>query len=329
MTVAYIRHCSSLLHEMGPGHPECPERVCVIHDRLLAKGVLDWLHEVDAPAASREQLARAHTLAFIDTIAAQAPFEGYLRLDPDTLMNAHSYRAALHAAGAVIRAAEMVVSGEARCAFCNIRPPGHHATRAAAMGFCVFNNVAVGIRHALDVLGIERIALFDFDVHHGNGSEDILAGDERVLMLSTFQTGLYPGTGDRPLGDNIVSLPLQAYSDGTSMRAAVEAGWIEPYRAFAPQMVFVSAGFDAHVDDDLGQLGWTDNDFAWVSRRVVELAGETASGRVVSVLEGGYDLRALARCVERHIRELLRLDGHLAVGTVPAATGAVADRSAR
>ncbi|MET0507862.1 MAG: histone deacetylase family protein [Burkholderiaceae bacterium] len=329
MTVAYIRHDSSALHEMGPGHPECPDRVRVIHDRLLSRGVLDWLRQVEAPAATREQLGRAHSLAFIDAVCEQAPREGYLRLDPDTLMNAHSYRAALHAAGAAIRATELVASGEVRSAFCNIRPPGHHATRAAAMGFCVFNNVAVGIRHALDVLGIERIALFDFDVHHGNGSEEIFAGDERVLMLSTFQTGLYPGSGDRPLGDNIVSLPLRAYTDGACMRAAIEAGWLGPYRAFAPQMVFVSAGFDAHVDDDLGQLGWTDDDFGWVSRRIVELADETASGRVVSVLEGGYDLAALARCVERHVRELLRLDDRPAVGAAPATTGAVAARYGR
>ncbi len=309
-TVAYLHHESSALHEMGPGHPECPDRVQRIHDRLLASGLLDWMRVVDVTPATREQLCRAHDPAFVDAIAAHAPVDGYLQIDPDTLMNRHSHAAALHAAGAVVKATELVAGGEVGKAFCNVRPPGHHATRAAAMGFCIFNNVVVGIRHALEVLGIERVALFDFDVHHGNGSEDILAGDDRVLMLSTFQSGLYPGTGDVPLAGNIVSLPLNAYSDGTQMRPAVEAGWVGPFRDFAPQMVFVSAGFDAHVDDEMGQLGWRDDDYSWISRRIVALADETAGGRIVSTLEGGYDLPALARCAERHVRELLRIGGH-------------------
>jgi acetoin utilization deacetylase AcuC-like enzyme len=326
--VAYLRHHSSALHEMGPGHPECPDRVRRIHDRLLASGLLDWMQAADVPRATREQLVRAHDPAFVDAITAMAPAEGYLQVDPDTLMNRHSYEAALHAAGAVVRESELVASGEVVSAFCNVRPPGHHATRSTAMGFCVFNNVAVGIRHALDVLGIERVALFDFDVHHGNGSEDIFAGDDRVLMLSTFQAGLYPGSGDEPMADNIISLPLRAYSDGAPMRAAVEAGWVEPYRAFAPQMVFVSAGFDAHVDDELGQLGWHDEDYAWISRRIVALAEETAGGRIVSTLEGGYDLAALGRCVERHVRELLRI-GDCGPQTGAPSNGTLERRNAR
>ena len=310
MTVAYLRHDCTALHDMGPWHPECPERVRVIHDRLLSSGLLDWLLPVEAPLATREQLLRAHTERHVDALAALSPASGCVQVDPDTLMNRWSHEAALRAAGAVVKATEMVVAGEASSAFCNVRPPGHHATRDTAMGFCFFNNVAVGIRHALDVLGIERVALFDFDVHHGNGSEDILAGDDRVLMLSTFQRGLYPNTGDRPMGDNIINLGLPAYSGSLQMREAIHAGWIEPYRQFAPELVFVSAGFDAHVDDDLGQLGWCDDDYVWVSKLLVQLAGETAGGRIVSTLEGGYDLAALVRCVEGHVRALMHVDRH-------------------
>lgn len=294
---------------MGPWHPECPGRVRVVHDRLLSSGLLDWLKQVDAPAATREQLIRAHSERLVDALAAMVPAEGFAQVDPDTLMNAHTLEAARYAAGAVVKATELVVAGEADSAFCNVRPPGHHATRDTAMGFCFFNNVAVGIRHALDALGIERVALFDFDVHHGNGSEDILAGDDRVLMLSTFQKGLYPHSGERPTGENIVSLALPAYTTGTQMREAVEGGWLEACRAFAPQLIFISAGFDAHADDELGQLGWTEKDYSWVTRQIVKLADETAGGRVISTLEGGYDLPALARSVECHVRVLMRVDG--------------------
>lgn len=310
MTVAYLHHDAVARHDMGSWHPECPERVRVIHDRLLSSGLLDWMLSVEAPLATREQLLRAHTERHVDALARLAPTSGCVRIDPDTMMNQWTQQAALRAAGAVVKATELVVAGEASSAFCNVRPPGHHATADAAMGFCFYNNVAVGIRHALDVLGVERVALFDFDVHHGNGSEDILAGDERVLMLSTFQRGIYPHTGERPLGDNIVSLGLPAYSGGQQMREAIEGGWIEPFRRFAPQLVFVSAGFDAHADDDLAQLGWTDEDYVWVSRLLVALAGETAGGRIISSLEGGYDLAALARCVEGHVRALMHVDRH-------------------
>lgn len=310
VTLAYLRHDAMALHDMGPWHPECPQRVQVVHDRLLSSGLLDWMLPVDAPLATREQLLRAHTDRHIDALERLAPQRGSVQIDPDTMMNQWTREAALRGAGALVRATELVVAGDASSAFCNVRPPGHHATRDAAMGFCFFNNVAVGIRHALDVLGIERVVLFDFDVHHGNGSENILAGDERVLMLSTFQRGLYPNSGDHPLGENIISLGLPAYSGSTQMREAIEHGWIEPFRRFAPQLVFVSAGFDAHVDDDLGQLGWTDDDYLWLSRLIVSLAGESADGRVISTLEGGYDLAALARCVEGHVRALMHVDRH-------------------
>jgi acetoin utilization deacetylase AcuC-like enzyme len=198
-----------------------------------------------------------------------------------------------------------VLAGRARRAFCNIRPPGHHATRDAAMGFCLFNNVVIGLRHALAIGGIERAALIDFDVHHGNGSEDILAGDERVLMVSTFQRLLYPFSGDVPLDHRFRNVSLEAHTDGASLRRAVEQEWEPALRRFSPQIIFISAGFDAHIADDLAQLEWTEDDYEWVTERLAAIADDCCDGRIVSVLEGGYNLPALARSVERHVRALI------------------------
>ncbi|HEY5632442.1 MAG TPA: histone deacetylase family protein [Burkholderiaceae bacterium] len=304
MKTAYLSHPSSLRHEMGYGHPECPERVAAIHERLLARGVLEHCQSFEAPEATDAQIARAHDLRHIAELRAAAPAQGHRRLDPDTAMNPHTLEAALHAAGAAVRAAELVVRGGFARAFCNVRPPGHHATRSAAMGFCLFNNVAIGIRHALDELGLERVALVDFDVHHGNGSEDILAGDDRVLMVSTFQARLYPFSGETPLGANMRNAGLPPFSDGEPMRRAVTEQWWPALRRFAPQMLFVSAGFDAHRDDDISQLGWGDADYRWLSDELVAMADELCQGRIVSMLEGGYNLHALARCAELHLRSL-------------------------
>jgi acetoin utilization deacetylase AcuC-like enzyme len=307
MKAAYISHISSTRHDMGEGHPECPDRVSVIADRLLMRGVLDYMERFEAPEATREQLARAHDALYVAEILSKAPAEGYVQVDPDTAMNPHTATAALHAAGAVVLATELVGRGGFQRAFCNVRPPGHHAERGAAMGFCFFNNVAVGIRHALDVLGLERVALVDFDVHHGNGSEDIFAGDERVLMVSTFQSRLYPFNGEEARGPNMCNVPLAPYSDGVAMRDAVRSRWLPALRAFRPQMLFVSAGFDAHRDDEMSHLGWTDADYAWITRELVAVADDCCEGRIVSVLEGGYALPALARSVEQHVRTLIDL----------------------
>jgi acetoin utilization deacetylase AcuC-like enzyme len=307
MKAAYISHPSSTRHDMGEGHPECPDRVSVIADRLLIRGVLDFMESFEAPAATTEQLARAHDALYVAEILAKAPTEGYVHVDPDTSMNPHTATAALHAAGAAVLATELVATKGFARAFCNVRPPGHHAERGAAMGFCFFNNVAVGIRHALDVLGIERVALVDFDVHHGNGSEDIFAGDERVLMVSTFQSRLYPFNGEQARGANMCNVPLAPYSDGQALRDAVESRWLPALRAFRPQMLFVSAGFDAHREDELGQMGLVEADYAWITRRLMELADRHAQGRIVSCLEGGYHLGALARSVAAHVRELAGL----------------------
>ena len=307
MKFAYITHPDCARHEMGPHHPECPDRVTVIHDRLRASGLLDFAAIYEAPAATLEQLDRAHTHAHVLETQALSPQQGYAAIDPDTSMNPHTWNAARRAAGAAVLATDLVHSGSATRVFCNVRPPGHHATRSAAMGFCFFNNIAVGMRHALDVLGVERVALIDFDVHHGNGSEDIVAGDERILMLSTFQSPLYPYIGETPSAGNLVNVPLPPYSDGTALRAAVLERWLPALNDFRPQMLFISAGFDAHYEDDISQLRWRDDDYAWVTRELVTAAGRHAQGRIVSMLEGGYALDALARSVERHVRELMEI----------------------
>ena len=301
---AWITHRDCRLHEMGEGHPECPERLDAISDYLVSTGLMNLLIPYEAPAATPEQLGRAHAMLYIRELMASAPREGCLQLDPDTSMNPHSLTAALHAAGAAVLATDLVLGGEAQRAFCAVRPPGHHATREAAMGFCLFNNVAVGIRHALDVHGLQRVALADFDVHHGNGSEDILAGDERVLMVSTFQRDLYPFLGNVPLGLNMANVALERGTGGAELRRAFEESWRPRLEAFRPQLLFISAGFDAHRADDMGGLRWVEDDYAWITRSLVEVAERHCGGRVVSCLEGGYHLFHLARSVAAHVKEL-------------------------
>jgi len=303
MLAAFITHPDCARHEMGPGHPECPERLGAVQDMLLAKGLLDYMTGYDAPAATEEQLGRAHSARYVRELLAAAPAEGYRAVDPDTSMNPHTARAALRAAGAAVLATDLVLAGEVPAAFCCVRPPGHHAERAAAMGFCFFNNAAVGIRHALDVHGLERVALIDFDVHHGNGSEDILRDDARVLMCSVFERGLYPFSGDEG-GANMVNVGLAPRSGSDAFRAAVEQRWLPALDAFRPQLVMVSAGFDAHRDDDLGRLGLVEADYEWITARIVAVAEKHARGRIVSCLEGGYNLGALARSAAAHVRAL-------------------------
>jgi acetoin utilization deacetylase AcuC-like enzyme len=305
---AYITHPTSLRHEMGADHPEAPQRVSAVNDYLLSHGLLDFMTPYSAPAATRAQVERVHTSLYIAELVAAAPKTGYHRIDPDTMMNPHTLDAAWHAAGAAVLATELVAKGVVPTAFCNVRPAGHHATRAAGMGFCFFNNVAVGIAHALSELGMERVALVDFDAHHGNGSEDIFAGDERVLMVSTFESGLYPYNGGDPSGPNLCNVPLAAYSRGDALREAVEQRWLPALEAFRPQMVFFSAGFDAHREDDMTHLMWVEADYAWLTRQVMAVASRHAQGRAVSMLEGGYALSALARSADAHVRALTGTD---------------------
>ena len=292
---------------MGSHHPECPARIGAIEDHLLATGILEHLVDVDAPAATREQLLRVHDPGYVDAIEASVPERGLVHLDPDTAMNPHSHHAALRAAGAAIKATDLVMKGEVENAFCNVRPPGHHAARARAMGFCFFNNVAVGAAHALEKHGLERVVIVDFDVHHGNGTEDIFRDDPRVLMVSTFQHPFYPYSGVEGRSDRMVNIPLTAYSSGVHFRQAVEKFWMPALERFRPQMAFISAGFDAHRDDDMAALNLVESDYAWVTGQLVVYADRFCGGRIVSTLEGGYELDALARSVAVHLRALARL----------------------
>ena len=293
-----------MLHDMGSHHPESPDRLTAIEDQLLATGLIQHVISEEAPKASREQLLRVHDGSYIDSLARVSPRKGLVHLDPDTAMNPQTLSAALHAAGAVVRATEMVIAGEAENAFCNVRPPGHHACRGHAMGFCFFNNVAVGAAHALEVHGLERVAIVDFDVHHGNGTEDIFTGDRRVLMVSTFQHPFYPYSGTEGRSQQMVNIPLAAYSGGEQFRQSVKEAWLPALDEFEPQMVFVSAGFDAHRDDDMASLRLVEDDYAWVTRKIMDVAARHAQGRLVSTLEGGYNLPALARSARAHVREL-------------------------
>ncbi len=301
---AYITHPSFLLHDMGPYHPECPDRLNAIGDRLISAGLDAYLRHYSAPAATGEQIGRVHGREYVATIEAESPTTGLHFLDPDTAMNPHSLTAARHAAGAVVLATDLVISGECRTAFCAVRPPGHHAERNRAMGFCLFNNVAVGAAHAL-AQGVARVAIVDFDVHHGNGTEDIFSDDPRVLMVSTFQHPLYPYSGlDNP-APNMVNIPLSAGTGSTGFRDAVTDHWLPALERHRPEVIFVSAGFDAHREDPLAGLKLVEDDYAWVTRQLVAIAARHAKGRIVSTLEGGYGLSALGRSATEHIRELV------------------------
>lgn len=305
MSIGYITHHQCQLHDMGSYHPEQPARLAAINDRLIATGLDMALRQYDAQPAAREQLLPAHNSDYVDMVYRKSPEHGHISLDGDTSMNPFTLQAALLAAGSVVQAVDMVMSGDLRQVFCGVRPPGHHAERDKAMGFCLFNNVAVGGYHAIQAHGLERIAIVDFDVHHGNGTEDIVSGDPRFLFCSTFQHPFYPHSGHDPAAGNIVNVPLPAGSGGAEFRAAVNEHWLPRLAAFEPQLVMISAGFDAHQADPLADFNLVDEDFAWVTRRLCEQAEESAQGRLVSSLEGGYDLHALARCVEAHLKAML------------------------
>ncbi len=310
MRTGYYTHPDCTRHDMGRDHPESPARLAAIEDRLISAG-LDWvLQRVQAPLADEHQLERAHSALYLAELRARGNIEdGYAWIDPDTLMNPHTLRAALRAAGAAVAATDAVLDGEFDNAFCAVRPPGHHATHDRAMGFCFINNVAVAVRHALDTRELQRVAVIDFDVHHGNGTEDILAGDARVLMTSFFQHPFYPYSGTAEPASNMLNVPLPAYTGGAQVREVVAHQWLPRLREFAPQMIFISAGFDAHREDDMAQFGLVEADYAWITRAIRDLAAEVCHGRIVSCLEGGYNLSALGRSVVEHLRVLAGVDG--------------------
>lgn len=304
IVTAFITHPDCGKHDMGRHHPECPQRLSAIEDHLISSGISGLVERHDAPAARISELARVHPLEYIEGIREAAPEHGIVHLDPDTAMGPHTWEAALHAAGATVLATDLVLGGRAENAFCAVRPPGHHATRTRAMGFCLFNNVAVAAKHALEQHGLERVAIIDFDVHHGNGTEDIFSDDERVVMASIFQHPFYPYSGTEDPAPNMANVPLPAGSDGRALRAAVEKIWMPALDDLEPQMIFVSAGFDAHVEDDMAMLRFTESDYTWVTQRIKEVAEKYAGGRIVSVLEGGYALSALGRSVVAHLKVL-------------------------
>jgi acetoin utilization deacetylase AcuC-like enzyme len=308
MTTAFITHPDCMKHDMGAHHPERPQRLAAIEDQLIASGLAPYLLRYDAPLATDEQLARVHPIEYVRAIRDAAPDEGMVHLDPDTAMNPFTLNAALRAAGAGVLGVELVMKGEAQSAFCAVRPPGHHACRARPMGFCIFNNVAVAARHAIAAHGVERVAIVDFDVHHGNGTEDIFEDDPQVLMVSIFQHPFYPYSGTENPAANMVNVPLAAGSGGKQLREAVTRHWLPALDEFRPEMLLFSAGFDAHAEDEMAMLRFADEDYAWVTARIREVADRDARGRMVSLLEGGYSLSALGRSAARHIRVLARLD---------------------
>ena len=312
----FFTHRDCWKHEMGEGHPECPARLDAIEDRLLVSGVGDALERRDAPEAPMADLELAHgrmhmaaLRGLTDTLREEIEAGGptHAQIDPDTSLNIHTWSAALRAAGAALAATDAVIAGEMANAFCSIRPPGHHACRDQAMGFCFMNNVALAALYALERHGLKRVAIVDFDVHHGNGTENIIAGDQRVLMVSFFQHPFYPLGGSRSHASNLVNLPVAAYTKGPQVRELIAEHWLPRLEAYRPEMIFISAGFDAHRADEMGQMGLVEADYAWITKRVKEVAQRHAQGRIVSCLEGGYDLDALALSVEAHIRVLADL----------------------
>lgn len=307
MSTAFITHASCAKHDMGAYHPECPDRLAAITDQLISSGMMQYLAHHDAPRASRAEIERVHPAWYIDRLEKASPAHGLVQLDPDTAMNPHSLEAAYYAAGAAVHATNLVLEGKASNAFCAVRPPGHHAERSRAMGFCLFNNVAIGAAHALAGAQVQRVAVIDFDVHHGNGTEDIFSGDSRVLMVSTFQHPFYPFSGTERPAFNMVNVPLSAGADGDALRRAVTEAWLPALADFRPQMLFISAGFDAHREDDMAHLGLVESDYAWVTREIMAVAATYAQGRIVSVLEGGYALSALGRSVVAHVRALAEI----------------------
>ncbi|MBH1986411.1 MAG: histone deacetylase family protein [Burkholderiales bacterium] len=309
MTTGYFSHPDCLAHDMGTGHPECPARIHAIEDHLRAVGLDTLMLHEDVPMASNRDLALAHDLNYVltlDDFLQQLEATGDTRaLDPDTWGCPGTRSAAWRAAGAAVAATDAVIDGRLSNAFCAVRPPGHHAMHNQTMGFCFFNNVAVAARHALDVRGLERVAIVDFDVHHGNGTEDIMANDDRVLMVGLFQHPFYPHSGAESRAGNMVNVPVPARSDGRLIRDVVDSYWMYRLEDFKPQMIFISAGFDAHREDDLGGLGLVEADYAWITAKIMQVAQTHAQGRIVSCLEGGYNLSSLARSVAAHVRTLI------------------------
>jgi acetoin utilization deacetylase AcuC-like enzyme len=313
LRTGWFTHADCHLHEMGPGHPECPERLEAIERSIASSGLTDVLHHRQAPLADVDDLTLAHSTYLVGRLqdcseSLLAQEEGsrtrYAQIDPDTAMNKSSWSAVLRSVGATLAATDAVMSGDLDNAFCAVRPPGHHATKDQSMGFCLINHVATAARYALERHGLSRVAIVDFDVHHGNGTEDIVAGDDRILMVGFYQHPFYPYGGARSQAPNLVNLPVPAHTRGDVVRQLVETQWMPRLHEHRPELILISAGFDAHREDDLGQMGLLEADYVWMTQRLMEVARLYGKGRIVSSLEGGYNLNALGRSVEAHVRAL-------------------------
>ena len=304
MPVAIIGHANCSAHDMGTYHLESPARLAAIQEQLVASGVDERIIHVQATPADRSALALAHDEDYIDFIFAIAPSTGTFVIDADTSMNPYSLNAALFAAGAAVDAVDLVMKKEVDSAFCATRPPGHHAERDKSMGFCIFNNVAIAALYAKQHYNLQRIAILDFDVHHGNGTENIISDKEGFLFCSIFQHPFYPFSGTEQTAGHIINSPLSATSGSSEFRQTVNEVWLPALKEFQPEMVFISAGFDAHAEDQISQISLFEDDYRWVTEQIVLIATEYAEGRVVSVLEGGYSLAALGRSVVAHINSL-------------------------
>ena len=301
---AFISHPDTLLHVMDGSHPESPARITAIKNAVLASHLKQKLQFYDAPAASIAQLKRVHTAEYVEHIYNIAPKAGLVHLDADTAMGPMSLSAALHASGAVILATDLVMSGKVNNAFCCVRPPGHHAGRANSAGFCIFNHVAVGVAHAIAQYNIKRVAIIDFDVHHGNGTEDIFKDNPNVMLCSTFQHPFYPHRGADTRSNNMVNVPMKAHANGSDFKKVFETEFKPALEAFKPEIVFISAGFDAHINDPLADLALTTVDYVWMTEFINTIVKKYAQNRIISSLEGGYDLPSLAESALAHIETL-------------------------
>ena len=306
MTTAYIIHPDFMKHEMGRHHPECPERIQAIEDQLIQSRLDGHLKRIDPPLATEADITRVHSEDHLAFIKSKAPTSGYAMIDGDTIMNTATWNVSLRAAGAAIAAVDAVMKGEVNNAFCAIRPPGHHAEPHRSMGFCVFNTIAIATRYALEQYDLDRVAVIDFDVHHGNGTEAAFIDDPHVLMCSFFQHPFYPYSGLEG-GDNMVNIPLPASTSGKVVREMISKIWIPRLQEFKPQLIMISAGFDAHREDDLGQMGLVEDDYVWITQQLMNVANQTCEWKIVSCLEGGYNLSALGRSVVAHLKTLAEL----------------------
>ena len=305
MTIALISHSDCLLHDVGRHHPERPARLNAIQDQIIRSGFDFILRAYDAPMANRHDLESVHDPDYVTSIFARAPTQGTVNIDDDTMMMPMTLNAALRAAGATMLGVDLVLDEKVASAFCAVRPPGHHAEQRRTMGFCFFNNIAIGTAHALDNRGLSRVAIVDFDVHHGNGTEAIFKNDSRVLFCSCFQHPFYPYTDQETDSSNVVRIPLSAGTQFSSLKDQIEQKWLPSLHEFKPELLMISAGFDGHVEDELSQWLLKESDYAWITEQLVDIANRYCGGRIVSSLEGGYALGALGRSVVAHLDALL------------------------